>query len=509
MKLFSIRGGVHPASHKSLSSGQAIRAIPMPDMLHVPLRQHIGAPAEPATQIGDKVLKGQLIGEAAGPVSAPVHAPTSGTVIAIGDYIAPHPSGLDGLTISIKPDGADEWAELPQPLDPDSAGGEAIAARVRQSGIVGMGGAAFPSAVKLRLGTSRQLHTLVLNGAECEPYLSADDRVMRERSAHVIDGAVIMMAALGIPRTIVAIEDNKPEAIAAMNEAVGGNDRITVAAVPSRYPMGSEKQLIQTVTGIEVPAGKLPANVGVLVHNVATSHAVHGAVRHGRPLISRVVTVSGGAITAPGNLEVLIGTPVRDMIKACGGLSQPPEQMLLGGPMMGVPLHDEGAPAIKGNNGILALSHSEVSPGTHMPCIRCADCVAACPSGLQPLEMMIRIRNELLSDAVDFGLYDCILCGACSWVCPSHIPLVQYFNYARGALRQQDMVKQHQDKLKGYTEQREQRLEAIARAKAEARAARQAKLAAAKAAKAKAAEAEAANTEAANTDASNAETTQA
>lgn len=485
MKLFSIRGGVHPDSHKNLSSNEPIRALDMPALLHVPLRQHIGAPAEPCVEMGERVLKGQLIGEAQGPVSAPVHAPTSGEVTEIGEYIASHPSGLKGLTITIAPDGKEEWASLPPPLDPETANGEEIAARVREAGIVGMGGAAFPSSIKLGLGTSRQLHTLILNGAECEPYLSADDRLMRERSTAVLDGAAIMMKALGIPRAIAAIEDNKPEAIAAMREAAAALDHIEIAAVPSRYPMGSEKQLIQTVTGIEIPARKLPADVGVLMHNVATCHAVHEAVRHGRPLISRVVTVSGEAITHPGNLEVLIGTPISDMLQACGGYKVPPEQVLLGGPMMGVPLHDEGAPAIKGNNGILALTRTEVRPGRHMPCIRCADCVAACPCGLQPLEMMIRIKNEQLGDAADFGLHDCILCGACSWVCPSHIPLVQYFNYARGALRDQDQSKAHQDKLKGYTEQREARLERIAREKEEARAARQAKLAAAKAAKAK------------------------
>ncbi|PLX33497.1 MAG: electron transport complex subunit RsxC [Hyphomicrobiales bacterium] len=487
MKLFSIRGGVHPSSHKSLSSEQPIRAIAMPELLHVPMRQNIGAPAEPVVAEGESVLKGQLIGESAGPVSAPVHAPTSGTVTAIGDYIAPHPSGLAGLTITIAPDGREAWAELPPPLDPETATGQEIADRVREAGIVGMGGAAFPSSVKLGLGTSRQLHSLILNGAECEPYLSADDRLMRERSEGIVGGAAIMMKALGIPRAIVAIEDNKPEAIAAMRAAASGHGAIEIAAVPSRYPMGSEKQLIQVVTGVEVPAGKLPAHAGVLVHNVATAHAVHDAVRFGRPLISRVVTVSGGAMAEPGNLEVLIGTPVADMISACGGLKGTPEQLLLGGPMMGVPLHDKAAPAIKGNNGVLALSRSEVNPGAHMPCIRCADCVAACPCGLQPLEMMIRIRNEKLSEAADVGLYDCILCGACSWVCPSHIPLVQYFNYARGALRDQDIVKQHQDKLKGYTQRREERLERIARAKEEARKARKAKMAAAKAAKAKAA----------------------
>lgn len=490
MKLFSIRGGVHPASHKDMSNKEPIRAIPMPAILHVPLRQHIGDPAEPVVNVGDRVRKGQLIGESAGPVSAPVHAPTSGTVTAVGEYIAAHPSGLKGLTISIKPDGCEEWADLPEPLDPDTASAEDVAARVREAGIVGMGGAAFPSSVKLSLGTTRRLHTLILNGAECEPYLSADDRIMRESSAGILDGAAIIMKALGIPKAIIAIEDNKPEAIAAMEDAAKSIDAVTVAAVPSQYPMGSEKQLIQAVTGIEVPARKLPADVGVLMHNVATSLAIHEAVRHGRPLIARVVTVSGGAISQPGNLEVLLGTPIADLINACGGLKGTAEQILLGGPMMGVPLHDEGAPAIKGNNGILALTRQEVRPGLHMPCIRCADCVAACPCGLQPLEMMVRIRNEMLGDAADFGLHDCILCGACSWVCPSHIPLVQYFNYARGALREQDMVKAHQDKLKGYTERREERLERIAREKAEARAARQAKLAEAKAAKAATAETE-------------------
>ncbi|HHK74748.1 MAG TPA: electron transport complex subunit RsxC [Rhizobiales bacterium] len=481
MKIFPIRGGVHPDEHKKPASERPVREAGIPALLHIPLLQHIGKPAIPVVEVGEPVTKGQIIGKADGFVSAPVHAPTSGVISSIGDFIAPHPSGLAGLTITLETDGKETWCELPPPLDPETTDPETLARRVRESGIVGMGGAAFPSSVKLSLGADHQLHTLVINGAECEPYLTADDRLMREQAVDILDGIGIVLRTTGIPRAIIAVEDNKPEATKALQKAIAtGNSNevvVEVVNVPARYPMGSEKHLIQAVTGIETPARKLPADIGVLMHNVATIFAIHEAVRFGRPLISRIVTLSGGAMASPGNLRVLIGTSIADLIASSGGYSGEAEITLLGGPMMGVPLHDPRAPVIKGTNGILALTREETHPGARLPCIRCAACVTACPCGLQPQEMSFRISRDKLDAAADIGLNDCILCGACAYVCPSHIPLVQYFNYARGALAEARRMKAHQDKMKALAEQHEQRLARIEAEKQAAREARKARMA--------------------------------
>ncbi|MEW6400130.1 MAG: electron transport complex subunit RsxC, partial [Bacillota bacterium] len=431
---FRIRGGVHPTGRKELSAEHPIRVLPMPARLFVPLQQHIGAAAQVRVAVGDKVLKGQLIAGSVGMVSAPVHAPTSGTVVAIGDFPAPHPSGLPVPTLTLEADGEDRWLETDVPADPFALSPEEVATRVGAAGIVGLGGAAFPSAVKLNLSRKSGVQTLIMNGGECEPYLTCDDRLMRERADEVVAGIRLIRHAVGVGTVLVGIEDNKPEAIAAMTAAARGSE-VEVRAVPAMYPMGSEKQLIQALTGREVPAGGRAADIGVLVHNVGTAYAVWQAVARGRPLVSRVVTVSGGAVTAPNNLEVPIGTPVSALFEACGGFRGEPARLVLGGPMMGSQMPGTHIPVVKGTSGVLALTASEIgtpaqaaSPG---PCIRCSTCVRACPVGLLPLEMAARIRVGDLNAAVDLGLKDCIACGSCSYVCPSHIPLVHYFDHAK------------------------------------------------------------------------------
>lgn len=484
MRLFSIRGGVHPKDRKELSADKPISPLPLPSLMRVPLQQHIGNPAEPVVNKGDHVLKGQVIGMARGPISAPVHAPTSGQVIAIGRFAAPHPSGLPGRTITLRPDGKDEWAELPPSLDPFKQEPEVIARRVAESGIVGMGGATFPSAVKLNLRDRFAVDTLVINGAECEPYLTCDDRLMRERAKDVIDGVRIMVRALGAERALIAIETNKPDAIKAMRLAAMISDQVQIVSVPTRYPMGSEKHLVQTLTGKETPARALTAELGVVVHNAATAYAVHRAVRHGEPLISRIVTVSGGAMTRTANLEAPIGTPISHILEHCGGFSEEPDRMLLGGPMMGQPLVNVRAPIVKGTGGILALTAEESAPREAGPCIRCGSCVTACPCGLEPLDMAARIRKEELDSAAKIGLLDCIACGSCAYVCPAGIPLVQYFNYAKGKLTAISRSKQKQQETKRLAEQREARIERIQAAKREA----MARMKAERAAKKKAAE---------------------
>jgi electron transport complex protein RnfC len=466
MKLFRISGGVHPHDRKGLTATLPIEVVPLPPLLHIPLQQHIGSPAAPLVHRGQLVSKGQLLAHSQGLISAPVHAPTSGRIVGIGNYPAHHPSGLSVRTVTLKPDGEERWGDLDTitaeaaALDPED-----IAARVAAAGIVGLGGATFPSSVKLNLRNRYKLHQLVINGAECEPYLTCDDRLMQESAEQIIDGARIMARALGVENIVIGIENNKPQAQAAMQQAARACDTIRIARLPARYPMGSEKHLVQTLTGRETPARGLTADIGIVVHNVATALAVHTAIRQDTPLISRVVTVSGNAVRRPGNLRVAIGTTVAYLLEYCGGFSEEPARLISGGPMMGQPLPDTRVPIVKGSNGILALTSSEVHSGPAMPCIRCASCVTACPCGLVPLEMANHARAGNLDGAVRFGLMDCISCGSCAYVCPAHIPLVQYFNYAKGELTARQRAEHKQKETRRLAELRSARLERQKQAK--------------------------------------------
>ena len=473
MKLFKIRGGVHPHDRKHLAAGQAIEDLPLPALLHIPLQQHIGSPAAPAVRRGQRVAKGELIAHAQGAISAPVHAPTSGRIVGVGSYPAHHASGLSLPTITLQPDGEDRWSDDLQGVeDPFTLEPDAVAARVAAAGIVGLGGATFPSAVKLNLRKKYRLHTLVINGAECEPYLTCDDRLMREHPDAVVDGMRIMAHALGVARIIIAIENNKPEAQAAIRAAASNFPDIRVAPLPTRYPMGSEKHLVQTLTGQETPARGLTADIGVVVHNPATAFAVHEALRFGHPLVRRVVTVTGEAISQPRNLRVPLGTRVQDLLDYCGGFREEPARLISGGPMMGQPLPSTRVPMVKGSNGILALTRTETKARETAPCIRCGSCVQSCPCGLVPLDMAAHIRANDPEKAVGLGLMDCIGCGSCAYVCPSHIPLVQFFNYAKGEMAARGRAKQKQTETKRLIEQRNERIAAIQRAKREAMAAR-------------------------------------
>jgi electron transport complex protein RnfC len=490
MKLFSLRGGVHPEGRKDLSADVSVRVLPLPKNLYVPLQQHIGAPAKPIVNVGDRVLKGQLIATAQGTVSSSIHAPTSGVVIALGDHAAPHPSGLPVPTITLASDGNDTWIATETLADPYALEAEDIAARVATAGIVGLGGATFPAALKLNLSRNSGIQTLIMNGGECEPYLTCDDRIMRDRAMEIVEGIRLIALAVAAKEVLVGIEDNKPEAIAAMQSAAKGSE-VKVVAMPSMYPMGSEKQIIQVLTGKEIPAGGRPADIGVLVHNVATAFAVQQAIRYGRPLLSRIVTVSGGAIKAACNVEALVGTPVQELIDFAGGYSQPAARLVLGGPMMGQQFSNTNVPVVKGTSGVLALTSKEIGQAEASPCIRCSTCVRACPVGLLPLEMAAHIRTSDLAGAVTLGLKDCISCGSCSYVCPAHIPLVHYFNYAKGDLAAQERSKLKQEATKKLAEARNERIARIERERAEAtakrKAAREAKERAAKEAAAKAA----------------------
>lgn len=467
MKLFRFRGGVHPEGHKERSTQEPIEQLPLPPQLYLPVQQHVGEPAKPEVRIGDRVLKGQLLAHSQGMISAPIHAPTSGRVLDIGDFTASHPSGLPVRTVVIEPDGRDRWIDSVAPIDPLALSPEEIAARVGAAGVVGLGGATFPAAVKLSLGLRHSMHTLIINGGECEPYLTCDDRLMRDRGDQVVEGIRIMLHALRVPKALVAIESNKPEALRTMSAAASDYPNIEVVKVPTRYPMGWDKQLVSLLTGREVPAGQRSSDVGVIVHNVATAHAIYRAVRLNRPLVSRIVTVSGDAVRAPKNLEVPLGTLVSVLLDHCGLASSSP-RLLMGGPMMGQVLPHSRVPVVKGCNGIIALSAKATMAHAASPCIRCGQCVSACPVGLMPLEMAARIRNDNVAGALDYGLGDCIGCGSCSFVCPAHIPLVQYFNFAKGELAAQRQAQQKAEKTRKLAEARQARVAAAEHAKAEA-----------------------------------------
>lgn len=480
--------GVHPADHKRPAADVPVRALPLPARLYVPLQQHIGAPARPVVLVGQSVLKGQLLAEAQGATSATVHAPTSGIVSAIGDICAPHPSGLPFPAVTIEADGDDRWADAGMAVDPFVLPPQEIALRVAAAGVVGLGGATFPSALKLGLALRSKIHTLILNGGECEPYLSCDDRLMRDAPDDIVDGIRIMLHATGATRALVGIEDNKPAAIAALTAAARDFPAISVRSVPARYPLGSEKHLFSALTGQEVPADGRTTDLGALVHNVGTAWAVHEALRRGRPLVERLVTLNGGAIEKPGNIRVPVGALVEDVL-AFVGLKSEPARLVMGGPMMGNRLPHTNVPVVKGTSGILALTAAEAAPLDPGPCIRCSSCVRACPVGLLPLEMSARIAAADLNAAVALGLKDCIACGCCSFVCPSGIPLVQYFNHARGELAAQGRAQLRNESTRRLAAARVERLAREAQEKAAAAARRKAERAAQKAAEKAAAEA--------------------
>lgn len=477
--------GIHPDDRKRPAADVPIRVMPAPERLYLPLSQHSGAPARPVVLVGQKVKKGQCLAEAQGMVSAPVHASTSGTVVAISEVTAPHPSGLTMPAIVLEPDGLDEWIALQGCDDPFALSAAELNKKVAAAGVVGMGGGTFPSAVKLTGANRAGIHTVIINGGECEPYLSCDDVLMRTQAAGVVDGVRLIVHASGAKQALIGIEDNKPEAIAAMQAAAAGFAEVRVCPVPARFPMGFDKQMVKTLTGIEVPADGRSFDAGVLVNNVGTALAVSQAVREGRPLVSRLVTVSGACVSAPGNVDVPLGTLAQDVLAFVGGLKGDGiglARRVIGGPMMGSQVQHWRVPVMKGVSGILALDREEARDEEAHDCIRCGSCVEACPMGLLPLDMAAHIRKEALGEAVDLGLKDCIACGCCAYVCPSSIPLVQHFTYAKNELSARDRATLRMESTKKLAQAREARLAQEAREKAEAAAKRKAERAAATAA---------------------------
>lgn len=479
IQVHDFKGGIHPPENKKQSSVQPIRTLPMPEVLILPLQQHIGQAARCRVAVGETVLKGQLIADATSLISAGVHAPTSGEVIAIEERPVAHPSGLLDTCIVIRPDGKDTWRERHPISEPLQASPETLRDRIRESGICGLGGAGFPTDIKLS-PRHKPIDTLILNAAECEPYITADDRLMQERADEIIKGLEILSHIVRPHRILIGIEDNKPEATEALRNAIPGN-RMDVVVVPTKYPSGGEKQLIQLLTGKEVPHGKLPADIGIVCQNVGTVAAVYRAVYHDEPLISRITTVTGAAANAPGNYEVLLGTPVAYLLNQTGLDATRLHRLLMGGPMMGFALPTMDVPVVKTTNCLLAADRSEFpDPPTEQACIRCGFCADACPAQLLPQQLLWFAKSQEFEKAELFNLADCIECGACAYVCPSSIPLVQYYRYAKGEIRHLKADQTKSDNARARFEARQARLdkeqaekEARRKARAEAAAAQQ------------------------------------
>lgn len=438
MRLFDFNGGVTPDYQKEASTQTPIAVSPAPTFLVIPLHQSIGGTPRPLVNTGDYVLKGQCIGAAdvaiSGDMSSAVHASTSGRIVAVEMRRMPHPSGLSALCVVIEADGRDEWIAR-QPFDYRSHTAAETRDYLRDAGVVGLGGAVFPTHLKISPGKAGQLDTLIINGAECEPFITCDDLLMRERADGIVRGVAILRDLLAAGQVLIGIEDNKPQAVAAMTAAVqaGGHKDMAVVAVPTRYPAGGAKQLIRVLTGIEVPHGKRSTDYGVQCFNVGTAYAIHEAINLGQPLISRIVTVAGN-VAKPCNYEVLIGTPMKDVIAHSQPLPDT-DRLIMGGPMMGVALPGDEVPVVKATNCILVGSKKLFPPPPpEMPCIRCGECAKACPADLQPFELYWFSRAKIFGKAQEYHLFDCIECGCCSYVCPSHIPLVDYYRFAKSEI---------------------------------------------------------------------------
>ncbi|HEY3346155.1 MAG TPA: electron transport complex subunit RsxC [Nitrospirota bacterium] len=450
-------GGIHPPENKEKTESLAIVAARLPERVVIPMAMHLGAPAKPIVAVGDLVKKGQKVGEAQGHVSAPVHASISGKVTAVGNF--PSPMGIDVPAVVIESDGLDEWVDgLVEHEDFMSLSAGDLRAIIKDAGIVGMGGATFPSHVKLDPPKEKKITAVILNGAECEPYLTSDSRLMEENPSEIVEGIKIMMNVLKVTEGFIGIEKNKPAAIEKITEeagkvaceimvethyhrdgmvedvAAGCKMGVHVLPLEVKYPQGSEKQLIKAVTGREVPPGLLPMDVGAVVQNVSTAAAVYEAVRFGRPLIDRVVTITGPGIKEPKNMRVRIGTLFSEVIEQCGGLTDEASKVLMGGPMMGIAQADTMVPVIKGTSGIVALTGEDAAIFDIGPCIRCGRCVEVCPMGLNPGLLGRLIETGRFEEAKEHGLMDCFECGSCSYVCPSSRPMVQFAKWAKREL---------------------------------------------------------------------------
>lgn len=413
-------GGIHPAYNKDLTSDNPIAVMPLPKRVKLLYKQHLGAPCKPLVQKGDVVAVGQKIADTDAFVAAPIIASVAGEVVAVD---------AEGVEIVTDPDKSVLHGEPKKYNSPAE-----LRQIIRDAGIVGLGGATFPTHVKLSPPQDKNVDTLIINGAECEPFLTTDHRVMLEKSEELLKGIKLLMEACGAKTAVIGIEQNKPDAIEKLTELTKNLENIRVAGVPVEYPQGGERQLINTLTGKEVPVGGLPLDIGIVVNNVATAVAVHYAVNEGLPLIDRVVTVSGKGVVKPQNVRVRIGTPISDLLEFCGGMTEDAVKVVNGGPMMGKAVADVGVPVTKGTSGILVFTEAEVRIYEERTCIRCASCVDACPMLLMPNYLGLYSRKTMYNDAERINLFNCIECGCCSYVCPSRIPLVHYIRMAKNEI---------------------------------------------------------------------------
>jgi electron transport complex protein RnfC len=430
------RHGVHPPELKDFTAQVKIRRMPYPREIVIPLRQHTGKPARAIVRAGDRVERGDMVAEANGPMSVPMHTSAAGTVKDVDLW--PHPDGSYAPAVIIAVDPNSPQPHRPRMI-PDWHGlaPEQLVEAIRQAGVVGLGGAAFPTHVKLAPPKDAKIDTLLINGAECEPYLTTDHRSMVEYPERVHLGIRIMLRILGVSRAVIGVEENKPDAIAALKATAPADLDVTVQPMQVKYPQGAEKMLIKSLLGREVPSGKLPLHVGVIVQNVASVATIAEVFETGLPLIERIVTVTGPGVRRPSNLIVPVGTKTRDLLEACGGLTPNAREIVFGGPMMGSAEANLDAPVIKGTTGVVVLTGAEVKPQESYPCVHCGHCLDACPVFLNPQLLGSLARMERYEEMAENHLADCMLCGSCSYTCPSNIPLSQLFALAKAALKKQ------------------------------------------------------------------------
>ncbi|SES85695.1 electron transport complex subunit RsxC [Thalassotalea agarivorans] len=455
---WQFHGGVHPPEQKFLTENKPIRQLPLPDKLIIPLQQHIGSAGKLLVQVGDKVLKGQPLTQSGNPMQVPVHAPTSGIVSAIEKHTIAHPSAMKELCLILTPDGQDKWRPREACNDPSQLDKQTVLNKIANAGIAGMGGAGFPTLIKVN--TSAEVDFLIINAAECEPYITADDLLIQEQASEILEGIKILDGLLSPKQILIGIEDNKPKAIAILQKLCEQHSNIRVCVIPSLYPSGGEKQLIKILTGKEVPSGTLPSQIGIVMHNVGTCQAIADAILHDTPLISRVVTVTGQALDKPQNMRALLGTPVSFLLEQAAYNNDGRRHIIMGGPMMGFSLPSADVPVVKITNCILAPSPDELNlDQQEQECIRCGQCAEVCPAVLLPQEMQWSAKAQDYDQLRKLNLFDCIECGACAYVCPSQIPLVHYYRVAKAEIRQLDFAEVKAEKAKARFEARKARLE--------------------------------------------------
>lgn len=459
--LGKLHGGLRLPGHKSISTATPIQDVPIPSQLILPITQHVGDAAQPVVGIGERVLKGQLLAAPDGSLGAPVHASSSGKVAAIEPWPVSRRHGDTAPCIVIECDGEDRPVERRETADDfTSLAPEVLLSQILEGGIVGLGGAAFPTAQKLMQARTCDIEYLILNGVECEPYISCDDVLMRERAAEVLSGAQVLMHALQINVCYVVVESDKPEALQCLGDAMGklGDDRLVLKQVPTIYPSGGEDQLVQLVTNREVPSGGLPSDVGCLVQNVGTAAAIHDWIINHEPLISRVTTVTGDGVDNPMNVRARIGTTVADIVSFTGGYTERAEHLIIGGPMTGKSVSTDRVPLVKATNSILVVLKTSFQ-GNELPCIRCGDCASVCPVQLLPQQLFWYACADDEKKLRQFGLTDCIECGCCDLVCPSHIPLTADFRIAKGRIRELADDKARAERARRRFEARNERLQ--------------------------------------------------